>query len=89
MAANFRRWPLYSVWFTVLELDDAMLPTNTQMVGWSLVNDFPVTIELAGVILLMAMFGAAVLARRAIELTEKEKRKVILGHDSEEVGDDR
>jgi hypothetical protein len=59
------------------------------MVGWSLVNDFPVTIELAGVILLMAMFGAAVLARRAIELTEKEKRKVILGHDSEEVGDDR
>ena len=74
---------------TVLELDEAMLPTNTQMVGWSLVNDFPVTIELAGVILLMAMFGAAVLARRAIELTEKEKRKVILGHDSEEVGDDR
>lgn len=70
----------------VLLLDASVLPTNTQMVGWSLVNDFPVTIELAGVILLMAMFGAAVLARRAIELTEREKRIAILGEDTEEVG---
>ncbi len=72
----------------VLLLDKTMLPTNTQMVGWSLVNDFPVTIELAGVILLMAMFGAAVLARRAIELSEREKRVAILGQDTEDAGGD-
>jgi len=72
----------------ILQLEASMLPTNTQMVGWSLVNDFPVTIELAGVILLMAMFGAAVLARRAIELTERDKRKAILGFDTEETGGD-
>ena len=66
-----------------LQLDESLLPTNTQMVGWSLVNDFPVSLELAGVILLMAMFGAAVLARRAIELTEREKRNVILGQDKD------
>ncbi len=71
---------------STLVLDESMLPTNTQMVGWSLVNDFPVTIELAGVILLMAMFGAAVLARRAIELSDKDKRLAILGTDSEDVG---
>ena len=72
----------------VLLLDASVLPTNTQMVGWSLVNDFPVTIELAGVILLMAMFGAAVLARRAIELTDRDKRIAILGEDTEEAGGD-
>lgn len=72
----------------ILKLDVSMLPTNTQMVGWSLVNDFPVTIELAGVILLMAMFGAAVLARRAIELSERDKRIAILGSDSEDEGSD-
>ncbi len=71
---------------STLVLDESMLPTNTQMVGWSLVNDFPVTIELAGVILLMAMFGAAVLARRAIELSDRDKRLAILGTDSEDVG---
>lgn len=72
----------------VLLLDASVFPTNTQMVGWSLVNDFPVTIELAGVILLMAMFGAAVLARRAIELTERDKRIAILGEDTEETAGD-
>ncbi len=57
-----------------LILPEELLPTNTQQVGWSLVNDFPVSLELAGVILLMAMFGAAILARRAIELGIQEKR---------------
>jgi len=49
-------------------------PTNTSQVGLSLVADFPVSLELAGVILLMAMFGAVVLARRQIELGEDEAR---------------
>jgi NADH-quinone oxidoreductase subunit J len=65
---------------TTLVLPTSLLPTNTQQVGWSLVNDFPVSLELAGVILLMAMFGAAILARRAIELGEQEKRNVLLGN---------
>ena len=73
---------------TVLVLSEDVLPTNTQYVGWSLVADFPVNLELAGVILLMAMFGAAVLARRAIELGEQEKRAAILGDDVAPEGGD-
>lgn len=67
-----------------LFLPDELLPRNTQQVGWSLVNDFPVSLELAGVILLMAMFGAAVLARRAIELGEQEKREAFTPQKQEE-----
>ncbi len=66
-----------------LVLPSAFLPRNTQQVGWSLVNDFPVSLELAGVILLMAMFGAAILARRAIELGNKEKEQAFEKHDAE------
>jgi NADH-quinone oxidoreductase subunit J len=61
-----------------------VLPRNTQQVGWSLVNDFPVSLELAGVILLMAMFGAAILARRAIELGEQEKRAMFTSTSSKQ-----
>lgn len=50
-------------------------PSNTRVVGLSLVADFPVSLELAGVILLMAMFGAVVLARRQMELGEEEARE--------------
>lgn len=50
------------------------LPNNSQRLGVALVRKFPVSLELAGVILLMAMFGAVVLARRQIELGEDEKR---------------
>jgi len=49
--------------------------TNTRSVGMALVADFPVSLELAGVILLMAMFGAVVLARKQIELGEDERRQ--------------
>ncbi|MFO0894706.1 MAG: NADH-quinone oxidoreductase subunit J [Phycisphaerales bacterium] len=48
---------------------------NSRAVGMSLVADFPVSLELAGVILLMAMWGAVVLARRQIELGEDERRE--------------
>jgi NADH-quinone oxidoreductase subunit J len=57
------------------ELTYDQLPTNTQEVGWQLVAGFPVSLEMAGVILLMAMFGAIVLARRQIELGEDERRQ--------------
>lgn len=55
-----------------LTADD--MPTNIQEVGWQLVAGFPMSLEMAGVILLMAMFGAVVLARRQIELGEDERR---------------
>jgi NADH-quinone oxidoreductase subunit J len=47
-------------------------PGNTSHVGWSLVASFPASLELAGVILLMAMFGAVVLARRQVDHAEQE-----------------
>ncbi|MFK7958995.1 MAG: NADH-quinone oxidoreductase subunit J [Phycisphaerales bacterium] len=49
-------------------------PDNIQSVGLALITEFPASLEIAGVILLMAMFGAVILARRQIELTEDEKR---------------
>lgn len=51
------------------------LPGNTRLVGMALVAAYPASLELAGVVLLMAMFGAVVLARRQIELGEDERRE--------------
>jgi hypothetical protein len=56
-------------------LPDEALPENTEAVGLALVAKFPASLELAGVILLMAMFGAVVLARRQFELGEDERRE--------------
>ncbi len=50
-------------------------PYNVERIGVHLVGTYPVSLELAGVILLMAMFGAVVLARRQIELGEEETRE--------------
>lgn len=58
-----------------LELPQDVFPSNVQMVGLDLVAKFPVSLELAGVILLLAMFGAVVLARKQIELGEDEVRE--------------
>lgn len=56
-------------------VDPAEAVSNVQVVGLDLVAKYPASLELAGVILLMAMFGAVVLARRQIELGEDELRK--------------
>jgi len=68
-------------------LPAAAMPENVQRVGLGLILRFPVSLELAGVILLMAMFGAVVLARRAMELGEDAKREAAqmrrLGHHDE------
>jgi NADH-quinone oxidoreductase subunit J len=56
-------------------LPESLRPNNIQMVGMDLVAKFPVSLELAGVILLMAMFGAVVLARKQIEMGEDETRE--------------
>lgn len=58
-----------------LPLPDEADPGNIKRVGLALVAKFPVSLEVAGIILLLAMFGAVVLARRQIELTEDELRE--------------
>ena len=59
-----------------VELTPDDLPGNTQRLGLALVLGFPGGLELAGIILLMAMYGAVVLARKQIELGEDERREL-------------
>lgn len=47
--------------------------TNVEGVGFALLQDHPGGIEVAGVVLLMAMLGAVVLARKKVELDEQAK----------------
>jgi len=65
-----------------VELPDSAMPQNIQRVGWALVHQYPASLELAGVILLMAMFGAVVLAQRQIELSDEEKLEAARAHQS-------
>ncbi len=58
----------------VVRLPGSARPDNIQEVGLALITRFPASLEIAGVILLMAMFGAVILARRQIEIGEDEKR---------------
>lgn len=46
---------------------------NLDRLGYNLLNDHPMMIEVAGLILLMAMLGATVLARKHVELEEDLK----------------
>ena len=62
----------------VVTSDDPRWPadmglTNAEGVGMSLLADLPGAIETAGIILLMAMLGAVVLARKKVELDEAAK----------------
>lgn len=57
-----------------VDLPDEAMPENVQLVGWALVRKYPASLEVAGIILLLAMFGAVVLAQRQIELSDEEKR---------------
>lgn len=57
-----------------VDLPIEAMPENVQLVGWALVHKYPASLEVAGIILLLAMFGAVVLAQRQIELSEEEKR---------------
>ncbi len=52
---------------------EALAADNIDRLGFNLMNDHPIMIELAGVILLMAMLGATVLARKHTELEESLK----------------
>ena len=49
--------------------------SNVEALGLNLLADHPMTIEIAGVILLMAMLGATVLARKQVDIEEEAKAK--------------
>lgn len=57
----------------IVAFPDDLRARNVESVAFNFLNDHPMTIEIAGVILLMAMLGATVLSRRQIELDEDEK----------------
>lgn len=50
---------------------------NVEGVAFTLLNNHPGAIEIAGVILLMAMLGAVVLARKKVEMDERAKAVAI------------
>tara|TARA_R110002073_G_scaffold37866_3_gene109026 strand:- start:40432 stop:41418 length:987 start_codon:yes stop_codon:yes gene_type:complete len=52
---------------------DTLNAGNLDRLGYNLMHDHPMTIEIAGIILLMAMLGATVLARKHIELEDDLK----------------
>lgn len=56
------------------ELPEEAAPENIEQIGLTLVGGHPLGLEVAGVILLMAMLGAIVLARKQIQ--EEEGRKM-------------
>ena len=55
---------------------DDLVGTNVEGLGLNLLAEHPMTIEIAGVILLMAMLGATVLARKQVDLEEELKRRM-------------
>jgi NADH-quinone oxidoreductase subunit J len=54
-------------------LPESVRVQNLERVGHALVAEHPMALELAGIILLLAMVGAVVLSRKQIELNEEEK----------------
>lgn len=54
-------------------LPEQLRVSNPERVGWALLRDHPGTIEIAGVILLMAMLGAVVLSRKQVQFDEEAK----------------
>ena len=55
------------------EWPESLSANNLDRLGYNLLNDHPMLIEIAGIILLMAMLGATVLARKHVELEEDLK----------------
>lgn len=59
----------------VVAFPEGLRASNVEGVALSLLYRHPGTIEIAGVVLLMAMLGATVLSRRQVELDEEAKRR--------------
>ncbi|MDI1290322.1 MAG: NADH-quinone oxidoreductase subunit J [bacterium] len=67
-----------------------MAVKNIEGLGFNLLRDHPGTIEIAGVILLMAMLGAVVLSRKQVQLDEDAKlrqARTLAGPQAESVAD--
>jgi len=58
---------------------DSLVARNIESVGLELVGGHPLSLEMAGVILLLAMLGAVVLARKRIDLEQSEKLAAATG----------
>lgn len=56
--------------FIAVRFPEDLRGENIEMVGFALLKEHPMAIELAGVILLLAMVGAVILARKQIEAGE-------------------
>lgn len=56
-----------------VSLPEGLSPTNTEGLAFNLLGEYPGTIEIAGVVLLMAMLGAVVLARKFAQIDEEAK----------------
>jgi NADH-quinone oxidoreductase subunit J len=59
----------------VVPLPESVSIRNVEEVGFNLLAEHPGSIEIAGVILLMAMLGAVVLSRKQVELDEELKKQ--------------
>ncbi|HYF14732.1 MAG TPA: NADH-quinone oxidoreductase subunit J [Phycisphaerales bacterium] len=70
------------------EWPEQLRMTNGELLGFNLLRDHPGTIEIAGVILLMAMLGAVVLSRKQVQLDEEAKsRRVTQLAEADAAGD--
>lgn len=58
-----------------VNLPESLKTRNVEGVGFTLLRDHPGSIEIAGVILLMAMLGAVVLSRRQVQIDEDAKMR--------------
>jgi NADH-quinone oxidoreductase subunit J len=56
------------------EWPEELRVTNPEMLGFNFLREHPGTIEIAGVILLMAMLGAVVLSRKQVQLDDEAKQ---------------
>ncbi len=55
-------------------LEESLSTQNAEGLGFSLLREHPGIIEIAGVLLLMAMLGAVVLSRKQVEIDEEAKQ---------------
>lgn len=58
-----------------VDFPETLSVQNVEALGFNLLNAHPGSIEIAGVILLMAMLGAVVLSRRQVEIDEEAKAR--------------
>ena len=58
-------------------LPEGLEGENLERVGMALIGGHPLALELAGVILLLAMVGAVILARKQIEIGEDEQAEAV------------